>query len=255
MLKGRYGPKLNYEDKVVQSCIHCHQVGEALRQVYLDGKEPLPDELLFPYPHPKSIGLILDPKEKATVLRVDKDSPAEQAGFQKGDVILRLNGQPLLSIADVQWVLHRTPMQGGSLKAEVQRSSGKTEVTLKLPQGWRQHDDISWRASTWMLRRIGAGGMLVEAVPAEDRKAAGLPETGMALRVKYAGGQSGPHGAARKAGFREGDILVSFDDKTDLRRETDLLAHAVAHHKPGDRVRVTVLREGKKIELMLPMQD
>lgn len=29
--KGKYGAKLNYEGKVVQSCIHCHQVGEALR--------------------------------------------------------------------------------------------------------------------------------------------------------------------------------------------------------------------------------
>src|SRR5262249_23005059 len=28
-LKERYGPKLNYEDKVVQSCIHCHQIGDA----------------------------------------------------------------------------------------------------------------------------------------------------------------------------------------------------------------------------------
>src|SRR5581483_4850319 len=100
--------------------------------------------------------------------------------------------------------------------------------------------------------RIGAGGLLVEPLPAEDRKAASLPETGMALRVKYAGGQSGPHGAARKAGFREGDILISFDDKIDLHRETDLLAYAVTHHKPGDRVRVTVLRDGKKIDLMLP---
>ena len=61
--------------------------------------------------------------------------------------------------------------------------------------------------------------------------------------------------AARKAGFREGDLLVSFDEKTDLPRETDLLAHAVTRHKPGGQVRVTVLREGKKIELVLPMQE
>jgi hypothetical protein len=254
-LKDRYGPKLNYEEKVVQSCIHCHQVGEALRQMYRDRKEPLPDELLFPYPHPKSIGLILDPKEKATVLGVEEGSPAEKAGFQKGDDILRLAGQPLLSMADVQWVLHRTPMQGASLKAEVQRSGGKAVVTLTLPKGWRQRDDISWRTSTWALRRIAAGGMLLEDLPAEDRKTAGLPETGMALRVKYAGGQSGPHAAAAKAGFRQGDVLISFDAKTDLLRETDLLAYAVKSHKSGDQVPVTVFREGKKLDLMLPIQD
>ena len=56
----------------------------------------MPGRLLFPYPHPKTLGLILDPKEKATVLRVEEKSPAEKAGFRKGDAILTLEGQPPL---------------------------------------------------------------------------------------------------------------------------------------------------------------
>src|SRR5204863_4093773 len=28
LLKDRYGPRLSCENKVVQSCIHCHQVGD-----------------------------------------------------------------------------------------------------------------------------------------------------------------------------------------------------------------------------------
>jgi serine protease Do len=127
------------------------------------------------------------------------------------------------------------------------------KVTLSLANGWRQREDLSWRASTWGLRRMAAGGLVLEDLPPADRKKAGIPEMGMALRVRHVG-EFGPHAAAQKAGFRLGDMVVSFDAKTDLRRETDLLAYAVNHRTPGDRVAVTVVRDGKKINLMLPMQ-
>src|SRR5581483_2879070 len=94
-LRERYTSQINFEKEVAKSCIHCHQVGEALRAKYLERKEPLPEEVLFPYPHPKSQGLILDPKTKATVLRVEPASPAAEAGFQAGDKVLKLAGQPL----------------------------------------------------------------------------------------------------------------------------------------------------------------
>jgi S1-C subfamily serine protease len=141
-----------------------------------------------------------------------------------------------------------------SLPAEVQRADRTEKLTISLPKGWRQRDDLSWRASTWGLRRMATGGMLLEDLPAAQRKKAGLSEKSLALRVRYAGGGSGPHGAALRAGFRQGDVLVSFDDRTDLLRETDVLAHALKHHQPGDQVPVVVLRDGKKITLKLPMQ-
>jgi serine protease Do len=238
----------------VQSCIHCHMIGDAQRALDRGRKQPIPEQVLFSYPHPKTLGLILDPRERATVLRAEPSSPAEQAGFKKGDVIVKLEGQPLLSIADVQWVLQQASPEGASLKAQVRRGDGTAEVTLTLPGGWRHGEDISWRASSWGLRRMATGGLLVEELPAEAREKAGLAEGAMALRVKHVG-QFGPHAAAKQAGFREGDVVVSFDGRTDLRRETDVLAYAVTNHKPGERVPVTVLRDGKKIDLTLPMQE
>jgi serine protease Do len=197
---------------------------------------------------------MLDPKEKATLLMVEKDSVADKASFQKGDEIIRLEGQPILSIADVQWVLHQAASQGASLKGLVQRGGRKVEITLALADGWRRRGDISWRSSTWGLRRMGAGGLVLENLPLEDRKDAGLSETEMALRVRYVG-EFGPHATAMKAGFQKGDILVSFDGRSEFQRETDLLAYAVTKRKPGDRVAVTVLRYGSKIDLLLPQQD
>ncbi len=254
-LKDRYTAKLNYEGQVVPSCIHCHQVGEAQRQYYHAGGKPVPERLLFSYPHPKALGLILDPKERATVLRAEKKSLAAEAGFETGDVIARLGGQPLLSIADVQWVLHQAPADGAELKAEVRRGERAVALTLKLPKGWRRADDISWRASTWSLRRIAAGGMKLDELTAEERKKAGLAATDMGLLVRYAGQGNGPAGAAARAGVRQGDIVVSFDGRTDLRRETDVLAHVLLDRKASDPVPVTLLRGGKEVEVKLPVQE
>lgn len=249
---GKYKSELDYQGNVVQSCIHCHQVGDAIKDVYRKKKEAMPDEVLFPYPHPKAIGLVLDPKERATVLKVGTGSPGEKSGFKAGDVIKTLDGQPLLSIADVQWVLHRASGDGAKLKAEVVRARKPVELALNLEKGWRQADDVSWRSSSWGLRRMVTGGMLLEAV--EGERPAGVAKDGMALVAKHVG-EYGAHAAAKNAGFRKDDVIVSFDGKTDLLRETDLFAHALRAKKPGDKVAVTLVRDGKKIELVLPISE
>src|SRR5262245_30458158 len=105
-LRGRFKSQLDYSGQVAQSCIHCHMVGEAQRAARRAAGEEIPDKLLYPYPNPKVLGLILDPKETATVKNVVSGSSAEKDGFRPGDELQTLQGQPLLSIADVQWVLH-----------------------------------------------------------------------------------------------------------------------------------------------------
>lgn len=252
-LRGRkYKAKLNYKGNVVRSCIHCHQVGEAQREFYTTKGKPIPEKLLFPYPHPKALGLILDPKTKATVKAVKPGTPAAKAGFKAGDKLQTLAGQPLLSMADVQWVLHNAG-ETAELKAEVLRDGKPKAVTLKLGTGWRRRDTISWRATSWSLRRMGTGGLLLETLPEENRKRLNIPDDKMALRIKHVG-QYGAHAAAKRAGFRKGDVIVSFDGKTELMRDSDVLAYAVNHKQPGDRVPVVVLRGKRRMTLTLPMQ-
>ncbi len=244
-LASRYKSTLDYEGKVAQSCIHCHQIGDATRQLIFSRKEPLPESILFPYPHPKSIGLILDPKEMATVTSVDPQSPAEQAGFKAGDSIRKLNGQPLLSMADVQWVLQQASPDGAEVQAKVLRDGKPVDLTLKLEKGWRQRDDIAWRASSWELRRMGLGGIFSEALPDEDRQKWKLPVDSTALLVKHVG-QYAPHDLAHKAGVQKGDIIVAINSRTDLLRETDVLADRIRNRKPGEKLELSILRDGKK---------
>ncbi|MCI0358516.1 MAG: PDZ domain-containing protein [Planctomycetaceae bacterium] len=254
LLKDKYGSQLNYEGNVVQSCIHCHQIGDAQREYHRAKGGALPEEVLFPYPHPKALGLILDPKERATVLRVEEGSLAAKAGLRAGDVIEKLSGQPLLSLADVQWVLHHVPADGGTVKASVLRDGKPAEIALELPKGWRKRDDIAWRASSWELRRRGLGGMFLKNVSPELRAERKLPAEGMALRIEHVG-QYAPHNRAQHAGFQKNDVLVSFDGRTDIARETDLLYYALNELKRGSTVPVEILREGKKMTLKLPVPE
>jgi serine protease Do len=251
-LKGRYGSALDYKGNVVKSCIHCHQVGEALRLVYREKRQEIPERVLYPYPLPETLGLTLDPKQKAHVLAVADGSSAEKDGFQPGDKLTTLNGQPLLSIADVQWVLHNAG-DAKSLKAEVVRGGKKLNVPLSLEPGWRGRGNISWRATSWDLRRMTTGGMRLDSLSPEDRQKAGLAAEALALRARHVG-EYGAHAAAKNAGFVKGDVLVEVDGKSGLLTESQLMAWLVNVRRPGDRIPVVILRDGQRMTLELPMQ-
>jgi C-terminal processing protease CtpA/Prc len=121
------------------------------------------DELIHPWPMPDTIGLSLDPAERAKVRSVRSDSHAAKAGFAVGDEIVSVAGQPILSIADVQWVLHNAPSPA-RLKAEVLRAEGKRSLAIDLPARWRVASDITWRTSTWDLRRMAFGGLVLRRI-------------------------------------------------------------------------------------------
>jgi hypothetical protein len=250
-LSGKYGETIDYEGKTAKSCLHCHQVREAERLVYRAAGEPIPDEVLFPQPDPAALGLKMDPRGMAAVERVATGSIAAKAGVRAGDEIMTLAGQPLLSIADLQWVLHNAPA-ATTLPARVRREGKELDLTLDLPAGWRR-GDISWRATTWDLRRMGLGGLKLAELTGQQREAAKLPGDTLALRVEHVG-EYGAHAVAKRAGFRKGDVLVAFDGLTGTMSESDLLAYAVQRKRPGDEVAVTVLRDGRRETLRFALQ-
>ncbi|MCA9176710.1 MAG: PDZ domain-containing protein [Planctomycetales bacterium] len=252
-LKDKFTNKLNFEGNVVRSCIHCHQIGEAQRAFYTDQDKTIPEHILYPFPHPKDIGLILDPHRKADVLEVAPGSPAANAGLKEGDQIVSLNGQPMLSIADVQWVLHRTPPEGGRVQVALRRGGDDKQLDLDLKANWRRAGDISWRVTSWTYRRMVTGGLKLEPAPPETRQALQLGEGQMGLLVNYVG-QYGPHAAAKQAGFRKGDVILSYDGRTNLMTDSDLLAYGIMNWRPNEKFPVVIARDGKRQTLELPFQ-
>ena len=247
----KFSSQLDYEGKVAQSCIHCHQVGESYRNVLRDEAQPIPEPVLFPYPHPKILGLIMDPHELATVKQVVAGSPAAAAGLQAGDRLETLDGQPMLSIADIQWVLQHA-QDGDRLSLSFVRQGATQTASLMLAPGWRRQGDISWRATSWELRRMVTGGMLLEDLPSEARGSHGIADDSLALLVKHLG-QYGEHAHAKEKGFMKDDILVAVDGQTKRLRESDLFAELVNRPLQSE-VGFTVLRGEQRLELTLTMR-
>ncbi len=251
-LAGKYKPSLDYEGQVMQSCLHCHQVREAERKVFRAERKAIPDEVLFPWPMPDVLGLALDPKHKARVKSVIRGSSAEKDGFKAGDDILTLAGQPILSIADVQWALHsaKAPTK---LNAEVLRGGKRTPLSLTLAADWRRKSDLSWRPTSWDLRRMATGGIRLEELPAADRIRLKIADSDLALRAIHVG-QYNEHAAAKRAGFLKDDIIVSLDGQSKRMTESELFAYVLQSKPSGTHLPATVLRGGERVNLELPTQ-
>lgn len=247
-----YGPKLAETGRAAKSCIHCHQVREAERAHLRAEKQKLPEWLLYPFPAPELIGLAFDPKTASTVSDVRPESLAAKSGFQSGDDVRKAAGQPLISLADFLWVLHRAP-EDQALDIEVNRRGVITKFALSLPKGWRRAGDLSWRGSTWDLRRIALGGLVLVPLEASEREALKLAPLAMGLKVRSLG-EHGGHGFAKSAGFQAGDILVKFGSNDKNLSESELLTHVMTTTKPGETVSVGIARGDRRLELKLPLQ-
>ena len=255
LLAGKYQRELDWEGKVVQSCVHCHQVGDAFRATYREQKKAIPEPWIYPMPAPDTLGMVLAPDDIAVVKEVLPGSAAAQGGLQAGDVIASIEGQPVVSIADVAWALHNAP-ESGVLSVTVKKGKGgDSEETRKVPLApqWRSKSDISRRVATWPMRGMAFGGMILEDLSNEERTRRGLSQDQLALYVKNVG-QYGKHATAKKTGIQKEDVVLGFAGLEKRMTEGEILGHLLQHHFPGETVKVTVLRGSEKKDFQLPMQ-
>jgi S1-C subfamily serine protease len=251
-IAGKYSRELNWDGKVVQSCVHCHQVSDAIRLGFREKKQPIPANWIYPFPAPETIGLTLAADRIARVETVVADSVAATAGLRVGDEIISLGGQPLLSIADVSWALHRAP-DAGPLPATLSRSGVTESVSITLPPNWRTKSDISRRVGTWPMRGMAFGGLVLEELTEAERALLKVGTGDLALRVKHVG-QYGIHATAKKAGFEKDDIVVAIDGFTERLGEGELLGRLLQKRPAGEKIDATVRRGSKQVALTLPMQ-
>ena len=251
-LLSKYKSELDYEGKVAGSCIHCHQIRDTPRRALRESGDVLPHNILTPYPMPSVLGIEMDPKTAATVREVVPDSIAAKAGLAVGDVVLQIRSQPILSLADMQWVLHHTK-GAGTLTFRVSRDGVAKDVVLTLAEDWDRLSDIGWRVSTWDLRRMGLGGMRLVDLSEGERKALGIAEGKLGLRAKNVG-KYGNHAVARKAGMRIGDVIISFAGLEEAMSEGVLLRKVLGKHKRGEKVSLTYLRDGKEKKTKIRLQ-
>ena len=251
-LAGKYKRELDWDGKVVQSCVHCHQVSDAVRSVYRAEKKTIPQQLVYPMPLPDTIGLTLGNDVAMRVEKVEFGSIAAKAGLQPGDEITSLNGQPLISTADFSWVLHHAPDEG-TLAAKVTRAGKETPINIALAREWRSHSDISRRVGTWPMRAMATGGLLLKDLSDDERSKRGLSQDQLALRAEHVG-EYGEHAGAKKAGFKKEDVIIELDGTKERITESQLIGRLLEKNSPGQKLKATVLRGDQKLELFIPLQ-
>ena len=252
----RYSATLDFDSRINQQCIHCHQIGEAQREIHWYDRKPIPDEILYPFPMPDVLGLHFSPKHRAKISKVVSGSSAEKDGFRRADEILTLDGQPIISIADMQWVLHRTP-ENTTLPATVDRHGKKINLTLTLNPGWRKGSDISWRTTTGDLRLVALGGMMLKDLSDAERQRSGIEDTEMALNVETVsrgGRRSSGQTNAQKAGIRRGDIIVAYGDRTNRLTESGIIGYVLQDKPQAKTLPIKLLRNGEQIALELSLE-
>jgi serine protease Do len=228
-----------------QSCIHCHMVKEfALRAKWQQGK--LTEKDLFTYPAPARIGLTLDIDDGLIAKTVEAGSPAAEAGIKVGDVLSTAAGQPLVSTADLVWVLHTSPDEA-QLPLTLERGGEPVNATLKLSGDWKR-SDIAWRGSSWFALRQG---LKTQPLPPPEKEKLGLSADALALKVEGMFGK----GAAplQKAGLMKGDVIVSLGGQTGVMNESEFLVHLRTKYGPNDAIKLTVLRGGARKDLNIPL--
>ena len=252
----RYSATLDFDSRINQQCIHCHQIGEAQREIHWYDRKPIPDEILYPFPMPDVLGLHFSPKHRAKISKVVSGSSAEKDGFRRADEILTLDGQPIISIADVQWVLHRTP-ENTTLPATVDRHGKEINLTLTLNPGWRKGSDISWRTTTGELRLVALGGMVLKDLSDAERQRSGIEDTEMALNVETVsrgGRRSSGQTNAQRAGIRRGDIIVAYGDRTNRLTESGIIGYVLQDKPKAKTLPIKLLRNGEQIDVELSLE-
>jgi hypothetical protein len=228
-----------------QTCIHCHMVKEfAMRAKWQDNRLSPTD--LWVYPMPDQIGLTIDSQDGRRVRSVKDGSPAAKAELSAGDELLSLNRQPLVSLADIQWVLHNSP-NDSSLEVSLRRNGQVLNKTLELKGNWKQ-SDIAWRASSWYGLRQG---LQVELLNASDRTQRGLAADSMALLIKGLFGRGAEK--LKGAGLRVGDVIVGVDGRSAPVTVSEFLADLRLQHGPQDSVKLTILRDAERWDVTVAM--
>jgi serine protease Do len=163
--------------------------------------QPVTKELAESFGLPKPAG--------ALVSSVEKGSPADKAGIEAGDVILKFDGKPVTSSEDLPRLVGATK-PATKVAVQIMRNKASRDVTLVVGE----MSDES-RTAQRQPRRGGPGAK----PPAESVSRLGMtlsePTAEQRNQLKIAGGVlvEDVQGAAARAGIRRGDIILAVNNQ------------------------------------------
>ena len=175
----------------------------------------------------------LDKPEGALVSSVEDGGPADKAGLESGDIVRKIDGQPVVTAGDLPAALGmRSP--GDRVELEIWRDGKSKTITAKLGDA----GDRVASAEPQAAPEHGEVGLAVRPLQPAERAEAGVSHGLVVAQV------SGP---AAAAGIRPGDLLLAVNGKPvssaeDVRELIDASDRSAALliQRGGDRIFVPV---------------
>jgi serine protease Do len=172
----------------------------------------------------------------ALVAQVLPDSPAEKAGLEPGDVILRYNGAEVTSSGTLPQLVGATRV-GQSAQVQVLRKGQPRDLTLVIGE-LPEEDAIAKKAGQREPAMANRLGLVLRDLSPEVREQVGVPKGGVLVEeVKP--------GPAQQVGIRAGDVILMLDNQpvSDIRHFKGMVEALV----PGRSVAVLVQRGGGRM--------
>ncbi|QXL83405.1 DegQ family serine endoprotease [Comamonas sp. NLF-1-9] len=168
--------------------------------------------------------------EGALVANVDEGGPAAKAGLKTGDVILKINDEPIVTSGDLPAYIGQS-LPGQKVQLEVWRD-GQARTLVATLGNAGDKDAASARAD----EALGKGqlGLMLRPLQPEEAQAAGVDQ-GMVIAQA--------RGPAALAGVQGGDVLLAING-TPVKSMSEVRA---AMQKAGKSVALLIERDGNKI--------
>jgi serine protease Do len=174
--------------------------------------------------------------EGARVQAVRPDSPAAQAGFRKGDLIVQVNQYPVFNRERYLGAIGIYP-EKSEVTVRVRRDAEVMEFAIELDRySVTEGMGFGPPRNPPLKRPLGSGYL---GAYMEDEK------EGLTVKLVR------PASPADEAGLRVGDVILSFNGKKVAGRD-DCLAR-IWRGRPGGKVRLTVRREGRDLDLAVTL--
>jgi serine protease Do len=138
----------------------------------------------------------LDRPEGALVSSVDAGGPADKAGLKSGDVILKVNGQPIVASIDLPSLIGATA-PGDKVDMEVWHQGQSEHLTAKLADASDKREKVAAASGTDGQGRLG---LALRPLLPQEKRAAGVA-SGLLIEDTT--------GAAAMAGVQAGDVLLA----------------------------------------------
>lgn len=172
----------------------------------------------------------LDKPEGALVSNVEKGGPADQAGLRSGDVIRKVDGDPIVASGDLPAVIGQKK-PGSKITLEIWRQGAREEITAKLADSADKSTTVAKSDSGATQGKLGLE--LRPLQPKEQREAS----VDGGLLIQEVGGP------AAMAGVQPGDVLLAINGTP--AKSIDQVREVVA--KADKSVALLIQRDGDKI--------